>query len=46
MYMLQLVGNLTTTPKASAPTVEKKVQENTKVTKNEGYGHGYNDVAD
>jgi fimbrial isopeptide formation D2 family protein/LPXTG-motif cell wall-anchored protein len=46
MYMLQLVGNLTTTPKASAPTVEKKVQENTKVTKNEGYGTGYNDVAD
>lgn len=46
MYMLQLVGNLTTTPKASAPTVEKKVQENTKVTENEGYGTGYNDVAD
>ena len=46
MYMLQLVGDLTTTPKASAPTVEKKVQENTKVTENEGYGTGYNDVAD
>lgn len=46
MYMLQLVGNLTTTPKASAPTVEKKVQENTKVTENKGYGTGYNDVAD
>lgn len=46
MYMLQLVGNLTTTPKASAPTVEKKVQENTKYNEDEGYGAGYNDVAD
>lgn len=46
MYMLQLVGNLTTTPKASAPTVEKKVQENSKYPKDEGYGQGYNDVAD
>lgn len=46
MYMLQLVGNLTTTPKASAPTVEKKVQENTKYNEDEGYGTGYNDVAD
>lgn len=46
MYMLQLVGNLTTTPKASAPTVEKKVQENTKYPEDEGYGAGYNDVAD
>lgn len=46
MYMLQLVGNLTTTPKASAPTVEKKVLENSKYPKDEGYGQGYNDVAD
>lgn len=46
MYMLQLVGNLTTTPKASAPTVEKKVLENSKYPKDEGYGTGYNDVAD
>lgn len=46
MYMLQLVGNLTTTPKASAPTVEKKVLENTKYNEDEGYGAGYNDVAD
>lgn len=46
MYMLQLVGNLTTTPKASAPTVEKKVQENSKYPEDEGYGQGYNDVAD
>lgn len=46
MYMLQLVGDLTTTPKASAPTVEKKVQENSKYPGDEGYGQGYNDVAD
>ena len=46
MYMLQLVGNLTTTPKASAPTVEKKVLENSKYPEDEGYGTGYNDVAD
>lgn len=46
MYMLQLVGDLTTTPKASAPTVEKKVLENSKYPKDEGYGQGYNDVAD
>lgn len=46
MYMLQLVGNLTTTPKASAPTVEKKVLENSKYPGDEGYGQGYNDVAD
>lgn len=46
MYMLQLVGNLTTTPKASAPTVEKKVLENSKYPGDEGYGTGYNDVAD
>lgn len=46
MYMLQLVGNLTTTPKASAPTVEKKVLENSKYPADEGYGQGYNDVAD
>lgn len=46
MYMLQLVGNLTTTPKASAPTVEKKVQEDDKYNQDGGYGQGYNDVAD
>lgn len=46
MYMLQLVGDLTTTPKASAPTVEKKVLENSKYPADEGYGQGYNDVAD
>lgn len=45
--LLQVVGNdITIALKTDAPSVEKKVYENTKYTTNEGYGQGYNDVAD
>ena len=44
--LLQVVGNINITAKTDAPTVEKKVLEDDKYSKNEGYGKGYNDVAD
>lgn len=45
-FILKVVGNTTVTPKSSVPTVEKKVKENTQYTSDDGYGAGYNDVAD
>lgn len=44
--LLQVVGEIKITKKTDQPTVEKKVKENTKYTSDEGYGAGYNDVAD
>ena len=44
--LLQVVGTIKITKKTDKPTVEKKVKENTKYTSDEGYGAGYNDVAD
>src|SRR5699024_8067942 len=46
-YILQVVKDVSVDPKSDVPTVEKKVQENSdKYDQNEGYGDGYNDVAD
>lgn len=45
-FVLQVVENVSATPKASTPTVEKKVKENDQYTADGGYGAGYNDVAD
>ena len=45
-FILKLVEDTTVTPKSDVPTVEKKVQENSKYESNGGYGAGYNDVAD
>ena len=45
-FILKVVGNTTVTPKSSVPAVEKKVKENTQYTSDDGYGAGYNDVAD
>lgn len=45
-FILKLVEDTTVTPKSDVPTVEKKVQENSKYGSNGGYGKGYNDVAD
>ncbi|HHT23900.1 MAG TPA: SpaH/EbpB family LPXTG-anchored major pilin [Clostridiaceae bacterium] len=44
--LLQVVGNINITAKTDAPSVEKKVLENVKYKANDGYGAGYNDVAD
>lgn len=46
--LLKIVGNQTLNIKlkTAVPTVEKKVLENDKYKKDEGYGTGYNDVAD
>lgn len=44
--LLQVVGNINITVKTAAPTVEKKVLEDDKYKQNDGYGEGYNDVAD
>ncbi len=44
--LLQVVGNLTIQKKTDAPTVVKKVAENTKYTSDGGFGEKYNDVAD
>ena len=44
--ILEVVGsNVTITPKSAVPTVEKKVSEES-YTQDDGYGTGYNDVAD
>lgn len=45
-YIMKVVGNVTATPKGEKPSVEKKVEENTKYTEDGGYGAKYNDVAD
>lgn len=46
-FILQVVGKDTDVAlKTDKPSVEKKVQENTKYTEDGGYGSGYNDVAD
>lgn len=45
-FMLKLVKSITVTPKSAVPSVEKKVQEDDKYNQNDGYGSGYNDVAD
>lgn len=45
-FVLELVKNVEVTPKSDVPAVEKKVQEDDKYTQDEGYGAGYNDVAD
>ncbi|MGI6249076.1 MAG: isopeptide-forming domain-containing fimbrial protein [Acutalibacteraceae bacterium] len=47
--LLQVVGDIDIQVKTDAPTVEKKVKEDDKYDKyntNDGYGVGYNDVAD
>lgn len=45
-FILKVVQNTTVTPKSDVPTVEKKVQEDDKHNQDDGYGNGYNDVAD
>lgn len=45
-YILQVVEDTTVTPKSDVPSVEKKVQEDDKYNQDDGYGNGYNDVAD
>ena len=46
-YIMEVVGNVTATPKSDKPSVEKKVQENTKTANTTGvYGERYNDTAD
>ncbi|SBV91633.1 conserved exported hypothetical protein [uncultured Eubacteriales bacterium] len=45
-FVLQVVEDVSATPKASTPTVEKKVKENDQYTADGGYGVGYNDAAD
>lgn len=44
-FMLQLVKDISVSPKSDLPTVEKKVQEGS-MSSDDGYGTGYNDVAD
>lgn len=45
--LLQVTGNeITIKAKTDKPSVEKKVQENTKYNEDGGYDAGYNDVAD
>lgn len=44
--LLQVVGDITINVKTDAPTVEKKVLEDDKYYFNDGYGEGFNDVAD
>jgi fimbrial isopeptide formation D2 family protein len=46
-YIVQVLGQESVQPKESPiPNVEKKVQEDDKHTADDGYGAGYNDVAD
>jgi fimbrial isopeptide formation D2 family protein/LPXTG-motif cell wall-anchored protein len=45
-FILEVVANVTAEPKTGNVSVEKKVKENAKYTNDEGYGQGYNDVAD
>lgn len=44
-FLMEVVGPTTVTPKSGIPTVEKKVLEES-YTVDDGYGKGYNDVAD
>ena len=44
--LLQVTDSIEINVKTDKPSVEKKVLENTKYTKDEGYGNGFNDVAD
>lgn len=47
LYLVEVIDqNITIQPKTDVPSVEKKVQENTKYPTNGGYGTGYNDTAD
>ena len=41
-----VTGDETITPKSDLPTMVKKVQEDDKYNQDDGYGQGYNDVAD
>lgn len=45
-FIIKLVKDTMITPKTDTPKAEKKVKENVKVTTDDGYGKGYNDVAD
>ncbi len=46
-YIMQVVRNVTASPKGEKPSVEKKVQENVKTDNTtDGYGDRYNDTAD
>ena len=46
-FIVRVAGNVTFEPKTDYPTVEKKVQENSKTNGTTGgYGEKYNDVAD
>lgn len=46
-YIMQVVRNVTASPKGEKPSVEKKVQENVKTDNTTGgYGDRYNDTAD
>lgn len=46
-FIVEVAGNVSFQPKTDYPTVEKKVQENSKTTGTTGdYGEKYNDVAD
>lgn len=46
-YIMQVVRNVTASPKGEKPSVEKKVQENVKTDNTtDGYGERYNDTAD
>ena len=46
-FIVEVAGKVSFQPKTDYPTVEKKVQENSKVTGTTGdYGERYNDVAD
>ena len=47
LYIVEVVDeDIKITPKTDAPSVEKKVKENTKYQKDDNYGTGYNDTAD
>ena len=47
LYLVKVVDkDIEISPKTDAPSVEKKVKENTKHQVNEDYGTGYNDTAD
>ena len=46
LYIVEVADDITIAPKASVPTVEKKVQEDDKYSADNKYGDGYNDVAD
>lgn len=45
-YIVQVANDITISPKADKPSVEKKVQENKKYQDDKTYGTGYNDTAD